>query len=100
MINCCEFMTNQLNYQCETHGNEFDCPDKLISYNEQFDEYGLIIYDGGSSVIQIHHCPWCGTKLPESKCDRWFDELEKLGYENPFQQDIPSKYKTSEWYRA
>jgi hypothetical protein len=25
--------------------------------------YGIPIHDGGTSVIQINHCPWCGSKL-------------------------------------
>jgi len=63
-----------------------------------FNEYGLIVHDGGSSSITIEFCPWCGTQLPESLRDRWFDELEALGFDNPFEQDIPKKYKTNEWY--
>ena len=39
----------------------------MLEYNERFDEYGLIIHDGGSSALLIQFCPWCGTKLPESK---------------------------------
>ena len=26
--------------------------------------FGLIVHDGGHSVITINHCPWCGVKLP------------------------------------
>ncbi|WP_412762571.1 DUF6980 family protein [Priestia aryabhattai] len=26
-------------------------------------EYGLIIHDGGSSIIGISFCLWCGKKL-------------------------------------
>ena len=29
--------------------------------------------------ITINFCPWCGTQLPESLRDRWFEELELLG---------------------
>lgn len=100
MSHCCETMSKQIEHQCDKHPDEFDCPDHLVSYSERFDEYGLIVHDGGSSCIAIKFCPWCGTKLPESKRDRWFDELEALGYENPFTEDIPSKYKTGEWYLA
>jgi hypothetical protein len=92
-------MTRRANNKCEEHSNPFDCPDNLIYYNERFDEYGLIIHDGGNSSLQIDYCPWCGTKLPSSKRDLWFDTLEKLGFDDPFEQDIPKKFNTEEWYR-
>lgn len=38
----------------------------MISYNERLFEYGIIVHDGGGSVIGIRFCPWCGKKLPES----------------------------------
>lgn len=95
---CCEAMRQKLDYKCEQHPNPYDCPDNLIVYNARFDEYGIIIHDGGSSYVLIHYCPWCGTKLPNSKRDLWFETLEELGYDNPFEQEIPSEFITDEWY--
>jgi hypothetical protein len=64
-----------------------------------FNEYGIIVHDGGSSSsITIAFCPWCGAQLPESLRDRWFEALESLGFDNPFEQEIPKEYKTDEWY--
>ncbi|MDF9825862.1 hypothetical protein M2475_002230 [Breznakia sp. PF5-3] len=37
--------------------------------------------------------------MPDSKRDLWFDELEKLGYENPFEEDIPIEYKSILWWK-
>lgn len=71
--------------------------DKLIYYNEVFDEYGLAILDGGKSYISIDYCPWCGKILPKSKRDNWFEELEKLGIDNPFEEEIPDDFKTNKW---
>ncbi len=67
---CCEMMSAQIAHRCEQHADIFDCPDVLIVYRSKFDEYGIIIHDGGSSSITIHYCPWCGTTLPDSKRDR------------------------------
>ena len=100
MKHCCEQMRSQIDLRCDLHADAFECPDHLINYSEKFNEYGIIIHDGGTSSITINFCPWCGSKLPDSKRDQWFDELEKLGYENPFEQEIPEKYKSGEWYRA
>ena len=97
---CCDRMKLSVTYQCSHDGHdEWNCPDNLLHYNLVFDEYGLIIHDGGTSYITINFCPWCGEKLPEEKRDRWFDELEELGYENPFEDPIPVEYKSDIWYK-
>ncbi|WP_419880834.1 DUF6980 family protein [Peribacillus sp. B-H-3] len=95
---CCSNMTDRVNYICRKHADPFDCPDTLIFYSSKFDEYGLIVHDGGSSCIDISFCPWCGTKLPLSKRELWFDTLERLGYEDPFEQDITEDFNSNKWY--
>ncbi len=88
----------QVNSVCEQHEDPFDCPDQLIDYNAKFDEYGLIIHDGGSSSMLISFCPWCGERLPVSKRDLWFDKLEKLGFDNPYDDNIPEEFQSEKWY--
>jgi hypothetical protein len=90
-----EIMCNKLK---EFSSEDFDNVDTPLIYSIKFDEYGLKICDGGSSSILIANCPWCGQKLPESKRDRWFNELEKLGIKNPWTDEVPDKYLTDEWY--
>ena len=75
-------------------------PDNIIYYTPRFDEYGIIIHDQGKSYIVISYCPWCGRKLPASKRDRWFDELEKMGIDDPFDADIPQEYNTDKWWKT
>ncbi|MGE7184225.1 DUF6980 family protein [Peribacillus sp. NPDC006672] len=96
---CCETMKDQVNIKCKIHVSSFDCPDILITYNKKFDEYGLIIHDGGSSSIEITYCPWCGSKLPDSKRDLWFEILDQLGFDDPVEQSIPEEFKTDKWYK-
>ena len=93
-------MSEMVAYTCDQHPDRFDCPDCLVSYLPKFDEYGLIIHNGGSSSMSIQFCPWCGTRLPESKRDRWFDELAALGFDDPSEQDVPDRFKTAAWYLA
>ena len=100
MEHCCNQMTQQLNSKCEQHSNEFECPDVLVNYNPKFDEYGLIIHDGGASTMEMFYCPWCGSKLPESKRDLWFDVLEGLGFDNPSEQSIPDEFMSSAWFKC
>ncbi|MDX3105597.1 DUF6980 family protein [Nonomuraea angiospora] len=96
---CCESMVRQVTWKCDQHPNPSDCPDMLIRFNEQFVEYGLLIHDGGSSSIIISFCPWCGTRLPESQRDRWFDALEALGIE-PGDDEIPAEYRDGRWLQS
>ena len=97
---CCEQMDSVSTLSCDQHDDEFDCPDVLISYSDVFDEYGLIIRDGGRAISAINYCPYCGTRLPESKRDLWFDTLEEMGFDDPSEQDIPKEFKSGEWYRS
>ena len=62
-VHCCAEMTEQVNRQCAEHPDRFDCPDALVDYTPKTKSYGLIVHDGGSSMIEISFCPWCGTKL-------------------------------------
>ena len=75
-----------------------ECSDAIIHYDNKFNEYGIMIHDGGTSHIIIKFCPWCGRKLPESKRDLWFQTLENMGYKNFDTNKIPKKFRTDEWY--
>jgi len=95
-VHCCEQMNMKISMNCSEH-DKFSCPDTPIYYDEVFDEYGLIVFDGGESYILMEFCPWCGKKLPEPQRDRWFVELEALGYDEPMEQKIPDSFKSSKW---
>lgn len=93
-------MTEAVNQTCPDHRDRFDCPDALVEYSARFDEYGLIVHDGGSSSVGILFCPWCGANLPDSKRELWFDELGRRGFVNPFDQEIPSEFESDAWWRG
>jgi hypothetical protein len=76
---CCEDMTGAVTSACAEHPDRTACPDALVDYASRFDEYGLIIHDGGTSTLAIRFCPFCGTSLPSSKRDQWFAALEARG---------------------
>ena len=96
---CCGNMEQVCSLSCQVHADGFECPDVLINYISKYDEYGLIVHDGGSSVIGIQYCPFCGCKLPDSKRDLWFDKLEALGFTDPINQEIPNEFRTDLWFR-
>jgi hypothetical protein len=93
---CCQGMGAALAFDCVQHADPFDCADALIVYNEIFDEYGIPVHDGGATYVLITNCPWCGTGLPESQRDRWFDETDALGVS---ETDLPLSYRTGGWRR-
>jgi hypothetical protein len=93
---CCSTMRDQVEFRCNEHADRFVCPDALISYDVRFNEYGLIVHDGGTASLSVSFCPWCGTRLPQSERDRWFDALEDLGID-PWADRIPSKYRDGRW---
>jgi len=94
MKHCCEQM-NEFVHQ--TKGT-FDSDD-IIYYSDCFDEYGIVIHDGGCSYIAVQYCPWCGKELPPTKRNQWFDELEKLGIDDPVTAEIPPEFRSSEWWK-
>ncbi|MDJ1007232.1 MAG: hypothetical protein QNJ13_05345 [Paracoccaceae bacterium] len=90
-------MKADLTYVCDQHPNRFDCPDNLISYDEITDSYGIIVHDGGSSVINIGFCPFCGTKLRDLS-DLLFSELDRIDPDWEW-ETVPPKYRTAAWWR-
>ena len=49
-----------------------------ILYYPKFGEYGIPVLDGGFSYITLIFCPWCGTKLPSSTREQYFNDLEAI----------------------
>ena len=94
---CCERMQETVEYRCDEHPNPSDCPDNLVVYIPKFDEYGILIHDGGGSIVTIAFCPWCGSQLPKSKRERYFQELDAMGLE-PGDDRIPDSYSTDSWW--
>jgi hypothetical protein len=92
-------MARAVEQTCADHPDRYDCPDALVVYVENLNEYGLIIHDGGRSYVVIAHCPWCGASLPDSKRDEWFERLEAMGL-NPWTDEIPPEYESGAWWRA
>lgn len=102
---CCNDMENNI-YHIDQKDNfdKNDQNDQAVYFSSKFNEYGIPIHDGengrATSYILIQYCPWCGKKLPDSMREEWFERLESLGFESPFEDfdKIPSEYKSSEWY--
>jgi hypothetical protein len=95
-MHCCQTMADKLTMGCAEHESPFDCADQLVIFIPKFREYGLIIHDGGASFVHIGYCPWCGSMLPPSQRDRWFETLEALGID-PDVDEIPPSFRDGTW---
>ena len=65
MRHCCERMGHDLNRTCALHANRFDCPDALIA--QMRGGYGVIVHDGGSSVVKIAFCPGAARNFRDTR---------------------------------
>ena len=99
---CCAEMTAALLNTCAEHPDPFDCADMVLCHSPMLAEYGLIIHDGGASYLTVDFCPFCGTRLPGSRRDAWFDALEAMGIEDPFAEgvEIPEAYRSAAWWQT
>lgn len=88
---CC----GALDYQIES----VSCP---VEYSKQWREYSIRDFKS-TSISLMMFCPNCGTKLPSSLRDQWFDALEKeYGLEDPIEEDkkqIPKEFLTDDWWK-
>lgn len=89
---------NQQNRCCDLLENAIRDPEYPITEIAKFREIGLTILDGGDSVVILAYCPWCGSRLPASLRDQWFNELERRNID-PDGTEIPNQFLTAEWYR-
>jgi hypothetical protein len=60
---CCKVLEQNSVCDCKEHLDKYACPDVLIDYHEKTNKFGIIVHDGGTSMVEINYCPWCGTKL-------------------------------------
>ena len=72
-------MERNVDFDCTVHRDKFECPDALVSFTSHFNEYGLIIHDGGSSSIAIEFCPWCEQSFLSQNVIYGLKPLKHLG---------------------
>ena len=72
--------------------------DYPVIFVPKFREYGLLIGDGGTSYQLIHYCPWCGSRLPETLRNEWFEKLESMSIDPMDEDAIPEKFRNEAWY--
>jgi hypothetical protein len=68
-----------------------------LTYLPRVREYGLDL-EGGVAIQEIYFCPFCGTKLPGSLRDAWFERLDELALE-PEAPQLPIELQSDAWWR-
>jgi uncharacterized protein DUF6980 len=81
--------------------------DHTVIYDQRWREYGVYYNEEKEQrdremLTPIYFCPWCGTKLPVSLADDWYDILEKeYNIDDPVvdTHKVPPEFQTDEWWR-
>lgn len=60
---CCKVMQGYLDRKCQQHPDPWDCTDYVV-IEASDGRIGIPVRDGGTSIIVLDYCPWCGTALP------------------------------------
>ena len=104
---CCKQMERQLEDKRVT-----------IQYSPIFREYYIYVIDWWIPIEEIRetkdlitatqridYCPWCGTKLPNSLRDQYFEilqnehvqEIDILGIKD--NKKVPEEFKSDKWWK-
>ena len=93
---CCAEMTAQANMSFPyAESPLMGSTDKRIHWSPVFNEYGLICQPS-AEVLKINNCPFCGSLLPKSRRDEWFERLEREGWRT-WGDPIPEGLLCYEW---
>ncbi|MGH3773093.1 MAG: DUF6980 family protein [Pseudonocardiaceae bacterium] len=67
-----------------------------VIYSPDIRQYGIVYIDG--SVQAIYFCPWCGSRLPKSLNNEWFERIWGMGLE-PEDSRVPEAMRTDRWWK-
>lgn len=76
----------------------------VLTWIASWDEYQIPIATDrvGQTMdgADLRYCPFCGTALRLSKRERWFGELQSLGFDDPTEQHVPAAFNDERWWRG
>ena len=80
-----------VSHQCYTH--------KILT--GRYNQLSTLRKKDGISGVCIAYCPWCGQKLPASKRERWFEELDGMGIDYSLfdTERVPEPYLSDAWWK-
>ena len=80
----------------------------VVTWVPKWNEYLIGIAGSGSRApsggslwerVPAQFCPWCGSTLPASRREEWYDRLHALGYDDPGEQEVPGEFAGDAWWR-
>lgn len=98
MPHCCSKMKDAVESVCDEHTDRSIVRMRWSAIPRSLMSMASSCTHGGSSIVAVEFCPWCGAKLPESKRDRWFEELQRLGFRAPLEEEVPEIFRDARWY--
>lgn len=94
-----ELINNYCCIQMKIFLNDRNVP---IGYVSKYREFYLRL-KFTKSVDTFEYCPWCGTRLPESLRDKYFETLELDGIDDPIRAaetgTLPEEFKSDKWWK-
>jgi uncharacterized protein DUF6980 len=99
---CCEIMNQQAKLFWDNK-----LKDHTVIYDKRWRDYFVYFNEEKEQrdremLTPIYFCPWCGTKLPVSLADDWYDILDnEYGIDHPAvdKHKVPPEFQTDEWWR-
>lgn len=94
-------VNKDITHCCDPMKYAVEDPFCYIFYNEKFREYNLRD-DKSTSARGMTYCYNCGTRLPESLRDTWFEILRtEYHIDDPVDDinKIPKEFKSDEWWK-
>jgi hypothetical protein len=91
-------MDNLELYTCDQMAQTIRDGETGLIYNPKYREFGIRVMDGGTSVILIRYCPFCGKSLPTSLRYIWIERLDSLGLES-IDPAVPEVMRSDAWWK-
>lgn len=57
----CVHIAYHSTHPCNIHSDAWECPDMILVRID--DGFAIPIRNGGTSMLKIEYCPWCGINL-------------------------------------
>ncbi|OUR64874.1 hypothetical protein A9Q79_06180 [Methylophaga sp. 42_25_T18] len=83
---------------CCCHSMETALSDREhpLYYSSAYQEFGVQLSSKFEYSV-LSFCGWCGSKLPTSRRNEWFEQLESMNID-PWEHDIPIHFLSSAWW--
>lgn len=87
---------------CSDMEDILQIPEAEVKYLSQFREYILESRVDKPICLALNYCPWCGSRLPSSLRDIFFDTLEKecnLNLDILHLYQAPDEFQSDQWWK-